>query len=124
RRPPPPRTSTGTRRSSPRRWPSWPRPAANELACETPALGVASRFRRNWGNQREGLVKRLSRGRWLAVATALAVVAVAAGCGSGGSGGTSSPGGSAPASSAAPSVKIGLVTDIGGLNDRSFNHLA
>ncbi|HKV67925.1 MAG TPA: BMP family ABC transporter substrate-binding protein [Gaiellales bacterium] len=54
---------------------------------------------------------------------ALAVVAVAAGCGSGGSGGTSSPGGSGPASSA-PSVKIGLVTDIGGLNDRSFNHLA
>jgi len=68
-------------------------------------------------------VKRLLRGRWLAVAAALAVVAVAAGCGSGGSGGTSSPGGSAPASSA-PSVKIGLVTDIGGLNDRSFNHLA
>jgi basic membrane protein A len=55
---------------------------------------------------------------------ALAVVAVAAGCGSGGSGGSSSPGGSAPASSSAPSVKIGLVTDIGGLNDRSFNHLA
>jgi basic membrane protein A and related proteins len=69
-------------------------------------------------------VKRLLRGRWLAVAAALAVVAVAAGCGSGGSGGTSSPGGSGPASSAAPSVKIGLVTDIGGLNDRSFNHLA
>ena len=68
-------------------------------------------------------MKRLLRGRWLAVAAALAVVAVAAGCGSGGSGGTSSPGGSAPAS-AAPSVKIGLVTDIGGLNDRSFNHLA
>jgi len=58
------------------------------------------------------------------VAAALTVVAVAAGCGSGGSGGTSSPGGSAPASSSAPSVKIGLVTDIGGLNDRSFNHLA
>jgi len=58
------------------------------------------------------------------VAAALAVVAVAAGCGSGGSGGTSSTGGSGPASSAAPSVKIGLVTDIGGLNDRSFNHLA
>jgi basic membrane protein A len=57
------------------------------------------------------------------VAAALAIVAVAAGCGSGGGGGTSSPGGSGPASSA-PSVKIGLVTDIGGLNDRSFNHLA
>ena len=68
-------------------------------------------------------MKRLLRGRWLAVAAVLTVVAVAAGCGSGGSGGTSSPGGSAPASSA-PSVKIGLVTDIGGLNDRSFNHLA
>ena len=68
-------------------------------------------------------MKRLLRGRWLAVVAALAVVAVAAGCGSGGSGGTSSPGGSGPASSA-PSVKIGLVTDIGGLNDRSFNHLA
>jgi len=58
------------------------------------------------------------------VAAALTVVAVAAGCGSGGSSGSSSPGGSAPASSSAPSVKIGLVTDIGGLNDRSFNHLA
>jgi basic membrane protein A and related proteins len=68
-------------------------------------------------------VKRLFRGRWLAVVAALAVVAVAAGCGSGG-GGTSNPGGSAPASSSAPQVKIGLVTDIGGLNDRSFNHLA
>ena len=68
-------------------------------------------------------MKRLLRGRWLAVAAALTVVAVAAGCGSGG-GGTSSPAGSAPASSSAPSVKIGLVTDIGGLNDRSFNHLA
>ena len=69
-------------------------------------------------------MKRLLRGRWLAVAAALAVVAVAAGCGNSGSGGTSSPGGSGPASSSAPSVKIGLVTDIGGLNDRSFNHLA
>jgi basic membrane protein A and related proteins len=69
-------------------------------------------------------VKRLLRGRWLAVAAVLTVVAVAAGCGSGGSSGSSSPGGSAPASSSAPSVKIGLVTDIGGLNDRSFNHLA
>jgi basic membrane protein A len=29
-----------------------------------------------------------------------------------------------PASSSAPKIAIGLVTDIGGLNDRSFNHLA
>jgi basic membrane protein A len=55
----------------------------------------------------------------------LAVVAVAAGCGSGGSSGSSgNAGGSSPSSSSAPQVKIGLVTDIGGLNDRSFNHLA
>ena len=31
---------------------------------------------------------------------------------------------SAPASSSAPQISIGLVTDIGGLNDKSFNHLA
>ena len=69
-------------------------------------------------------MKRMFRGRWLVGVAALAVVAVAAGCGSSGSGGGSSSGGSSPASSSAPQVKIGLVTDIGGLNDRSFNHLA
>ena len=69
-------------------------------------------------------MKRLFRGRWLVGVAAVAVVAVAAGCGSSGSGGGSSAGGSSPASSSAPQVKIGLVTDIGGLNDRSFNHLA
>ena len=69
-------------------------------------------------------MKRLFRGGWLVGVAALAVVAVAAGCGSSGSGGGSSSGGSSPASSSAPQVKIGLVTDIGGLNDRSFNHLA
>jgi basic membrane protein A and related proteins len=51
---------------------------------------------------------------------------VAAGCGSdsssssGGSGGSNS-GSSTPA---AKKIKVGLVTDIGGLNDRSFNQLA
>ena len=55
----------------------------------------------------------------------MAVVAVAAGCGSGGSSGSwGNAGGSSPSSSSAPQVEIGLVTDIGGLNDRSFNHLA
>jgi basic membrane protein A and related proteins len=70
-------------------------------------------------------VKRLFRPGWLAGVAVLAVVAVAAGCGSGGSSGSSggNAGGSSPSSSA-PEVKIGLVTDIGGLNDRSFNHLA
>jgi basic membrane protein A and related proteins len=49
---------------------------------------------------------------------------VAAGCG-----GSSSKSGGGTASTTAPSttsgkqIKVGLVTDIGGLNDRSFNHL-
>jgi basic membrane protein A len=41
---------------------------------------------------------------------------VAAGCGGGSSGG-----GTTAATTTAPKIKVGLVTDIGGLNDRSFN---
>ena len=52
--------------------------------------------------------------RFLGLA-AVALMAIAA-CGS-----TSSAGGSSPT---AKQVKVGLVTDIGGLNDKSFNHLA
>jgi basic membrane protein A len=62
-------------------------------------------------------------------ATAAAVVAVAAGCGS------SSKSGSGTTTTAPPTTtsqgggggetfKVGLSTDTGGLNDRSFNHLA
>ena len=70
-------------------------------------------------------MKRLFRRGWLVGVAVLAVVAVAAGCGSGGSSGSSgNAGGSSPSSSSAPPVKIGLVTDIGGLNDRCFNQLA
>ena len=50
------------------------------------------------------------------------VVLVVAGCGGGGdesSSGTTTSGGGA-----GDDVKIGLVTDIGGLNDRGFNHLS
>jgi basic membrane protein A len=54
----------------------------------------------------------------------LALVAVlafaAAGCG----GSSSDSGGSTTTTTAANALKVGLVTDIGGLNDRSFNHLA
>jgi basic membrane protein A and related proteins len=49
----------------------------------------------------------------------LGVVVLVAGCGGGGgksSSSTSSQGGS--------EIKVGLVTDIGGLNDRGFNHLS
>ena len=71
-------------------------------------------------------MKGLRRPGRLAWATIIVTVAVAAtACGSGSSSsGSSGAGGSSPASSSAPSVSIGLVTDIGGLNDRSFNHLA
>ena len=51
---------------------------------------------------------------------------VAAGCGSdnnSGGGGSGSSGGSATPSGG-KKIKVGLVTDIGGLNDRSFNQLA
>ena len=49
----------------------------------------------------------------------------AAGCGSDDedSSGGGASGGSEPAEEQTP-IKIGLVTDIGGLNDRSFNQLA
>jgi basic membrane protein A len=46
----------------------------------------------------------------------IALVAALTACG--GSGGTSS------STSGGTAIKVGLVTDIGGLNDRSFNHLA
>jgi basic membrane protein A len=45
-----------------------------------------------------------------------AVVVLVAACGSTSTGGSPSP--------SAKVVKVGLVTDIGGLNDKSFNHLA
>src|SRR5438105_752421 len=53
-----------------------------------------------------------------ALALLSVVVFVAAGCGGGGkkSSGATTPSGKA--------LKIGLVTDIGGLNDRGFNHLS
>src|SRR3954447_16054698 len=55
-------------------------------------------------------------------AVAAAVLAVAAGCG----GKSSSPatGSSSGSTQPAKNVKVGLVTDIGQLNDRGFNHLA
>jgi basic membrane protein A and related proteins len=51
----------------------------------------------------------------------------AAGCGSDNNNSSTSSGGSTQAAATTPakkSIKVGLVTDIGGLNDRSFNSLA
>jgi basic membrane protein A and related proteins len=49
---------------------------------------------------------------------------VAAGCGDDDSGSSGSSGSSSSSSDSKKSIKVGLVTDIGGLNDRSFNQLA
>jgi basic membrane protein A len=50
----------------------------------------------------------------------VALALLAASC----SGGSSSSNGDATTTTGGSSLKVGLVTDIGGLNDRSFNHLA
>jgi basic membrane protein A len=66
--------------------------------------------------------------RAIAIALTLAIGSFAvAACGSDDNGSTSSSGGSTSTAAAAPAkkkIKVGLVTDIGGLNDRSFNALA
>jgi basic membrane protein A and related proteins len=49
---------------------------------------------------------------------------VAVGCGSDDESSSSGSGGSAESTPEAKKIKVGLVTDIGGLNDRSFNQLA
>jgi basic membrane protein A len=59
------------------------------------------------------------------VVRSLALVALASLLGAcGGSGTSSSPGTTTVTSGGGSALKIGLVTDIGGLNDRSFNHLS
>jgi basic membrane protein A len=63
--------------------------------------------------------------RAMALAGCAALALGVAACGSSDNNSTSS--GSSTTSSSAPKgkpIKVGLVTDIGGLNDRSFNHLA
>jgi basic membrane protein A len=57
----------------------------------------------------------------VALAAVVAIAVLAGACGGSSSSSSSSSGGSAKPGSG---MKIGLVTDIGGLNDRSFNHLA
>jgi basic membrane protein A len=67
---------------------------------------------------------RLKRGALLGLA---ALALVIAGCGSSSSSSSSSGSSSSGGSSSEPTkkaIKVGLVTDIGGLNDRSFNTLA
>jgi basic membrane protein A len=53
----------------------------------------------------------------------LTVVLLVAGCGGGGNGSKASNK-SSGSTTASEGLKVGLVTDVGGLNDRGFNHLA
>jgi basic membrane protein A len=70
-------------------------------------------------------VRVRSTRRALAAIGLAGLLAIGAGCGSSNNkSSTSSSGGSSSSSSSKKSIKVGLVTDIGGLNDRSFNSLA
>jgi basic membrane protein A len=60
----------------------------------------------------------------LMAAFVLILGVVAAGCGEDDDDSGSSGGGSSSSQEDKPAIKVGLVTDIGGLNDRSFNQLA
>jgi len=79
----------------------------------------------------------MNQKRWMpwvgAVCLVVALAVVVAGCGGGGGSNSSSNGGNSGTSAGTGTtggsatgkkIKVGLVTDIGGLNDRSFNHLA
>ena len=85
------------------------------------------------GQRRIAHVRRqLGSGRTALVLAVVGLAVAAAGCGGSskktstpttgttGGTGTSTTGGS----TGGAAIKVGLVTDIGGLNDRSFNHLA
>ena len=90
------------------------RPAAATAAVGLPAL---------FYSPVEGGTSMRPRVRLLGALTAiLAIAALAGACGSSSSSSSSSgpPASSKPGSD----IKVGLVTDIGGLNDQSFNHLA
>ncbi len=60
----------------------------------------------------------------LAAAVAAALAVAAAGCGGGSSSSESTAASTSTAAAAGSQIKVGLVTDIGQLNDRGFNHLA
>ncbi len=67
------------------------------------------------------------RWSWLALLALLtgAIAIAAAGCGGGDEGDTSGAAGTTPSeTTGGEAVSVGLVTDIGGLNDRGFNSLA
>jgi basic membrane protein A len=78
---------------------------------------------RNEGRMGVNAVRKLSWVALLVVSLALALGATA--CGNDGESTTgAAPGTGGGETTAEPALKVGLVTDIGGLNDKSFNQLA
>ena len=69
-------------------------------------------------------MKMKLRATTLAGCAALALVVAACGSSNDNSTSSSASSGSSTTASKGKPIKVGLVTDIGGLNDRSFNHLA
>jgi len=60
----------------------------------------------------------------VSLGTLVSVVLLAAGCGGGGGGDNSAQQSGTTTTTSENAMKVGLVTDTGGLNDRGFNHLA
>src|SRR5215204_2176255 len=92
------------------------------LACAA-VVGSITGFSLSVENLGDGAVMRI----WKGTAVALGVLALAvAGCGGGDDEafGTAAETGGGATSEAATDVKVGLVTDVGQLNDRGFNQLA
>jgi basic membrane protein A and related proteins len=84
------------------------------------------RFHRLERATREVLLNGKRRWSWLGLMAMLtAAIAIGAGgCGGGDNGETAGAGGTGATEPAGEAVSVGLVTDIGGLNDRGFNSLA
>jgi basic membrane protein A len=66
----------------------------------------------------------IMKSRAIALAGCVALALGVAACGSSNNNSSSSSSTSSSTASQGKKIKVGLVTDIGGLNDRSFNHLA
>src|SRR4051794_40416959 len=73
------------------------------------------------GSPRGGHVDKRRTPARLAALLAVLILAIAAGCGSGSSGSSSSAGGSSGGAKPGSGIKVGLVTDIGGLNGHGLH---
>src|SRR4051812_49994466 len=75
------------------------------------------------GSPRGGHVDKRRTPARLAALLAVLILAIAAGCGSGSSGSSSSAGGSSGGAKPGSGIKVGLVTDIGGVDEHGLHQL-